>query len=84
MLIQIFRAIEKRVGSVSPQFLMTDDAEQNHNAWKEVFRESNTRKILCAWHVYPSWRKALYTPTICNDTFPYIIILFCISYYRNS
>ena len=38
---------------------MTDDAEQYHNAWVEVFGESNTRKILCAWHVDRVWRKAL-------------------------
>ena len=60
MLIQFFRAIEQRVGSISPQWFMTDDAEQYHNAWKEVFGESNTRKILCAWHVDRAWRKALF------------------------
>ena len=59
MLIQFFRAIEKRVGSINPQCFITDDAEQYHNAWKEFFGESNTRKILCAWHVHRAWRKAL-------------------------
>ena len=58
MLINVFRAIEQRVVSISPQWFMTDDAEQYHNAWKEVFGESNTRKILCAWHVDRAWRKA--------------------------
>ena len=59
MLIQFFRAIKQRVGNIIPQWFMTDDAEQYHNAWVEVFGESNTRKILCVWHVDRVWRKAL-------------------------
>ena len=39
MLIQFFRAIKQRVGNISPQWFMTDDAEQYHNAWVEVFGE---------------------------------------------
>ena len=59
ILIQFFRAIKQRVGNISPQWFMTDDAKQYHNAWLEVFGENNTRKILCAWHVDRVWRKAL-------------------------
>ena len=59
MLLQIFRSIEKKVGSITPQCFITDDAEQYNNEWKEFFGESNTRKILCAWHVDRAWRKAL-------------------------
>ena len=58
MLTEFFRAISKRTGSINPQWLMTDDVEQFHNAWKEVFGGS-ARKLLCAWHVDRAWRKAI-------------------------
>ena len=45
MLLQIFRSIEKKVGSITPQCFITNDAKQYHNEWKEVFGESNTRKF---------------------------------------
>ena len=38
---------------------MTDDAEQYFNAWKFVFAEKDTNKILCSWHVDRAWRKGL-------------------------
>ena len=39
---------------------MTDDAEQYYSAWKDVFGENQTKKILCAWHVDRAWRKAIH------------------------
>ena len=59
MLTAFFRAVRKRTGGINPQWLMTDDAEQFHNAWKEVFGGGSTRKLLCAWHVDHAWRKAI-------------------------
>ena len=38
---------------------MTDDAEQYFNAWKFVFAEKDTNKVLCSWHVDRAWRKGL-------------------------
>ena len=59
MLVHFFAALKRRAGSINPKWFMTDDAEQYHNAWKEVFEGEGTRKILCAWHVDRAWRKAL-------------------------
>ena len=60
MLIQFFTALKQRGGYIKPQWFMTDDAEQYYNAWKEVFGEGSTRKVLCAWHVDRAWRRALH------------------------
>ena len=38
---------------------MSDDADNYFNAWKAVFGEGDTKKILCAWHIDRTWRKAL-------------------------
>ena len=60
MLVQFFTALKQRGGYIKPQWFMTDDAEQYYNAWKEVFEEGSTRKVLCAWHVDRAWRRALH------------------------
>ena len=60
MLVTFFRAVQHKVGNISPQWFMTDNAEQYYNAWKEVFSEGTTKKILCAWHVDRAWRKAIH------------------------
>ena len=59
MLAQVFAGIKERAGPIIPQWFMTDDAEQYHSAWKEVFGGEETKKMLCAWHVDRAWRKAL-------------------------
>ena len=38
---------------------MSDDADNYFNAWKAVFGEGDTKKILCTWHIDRAWRKAL-------------------------
>ena len=38
---------------------MSDDADNYFNAWKAVFGGGDTKKILCAWHIDRTWRKAL-------------------------
>ena len=40
-------------------FFMSDCAEQYFNAWSVVFGCSNTKKLLCVWHVDRAWRRAL-------------------------
>ena len=43
---------------VNPRIFMSDDADQYFNSWKKVFGAGDTKKLLCAWHVDKSWRKA--------------------------
>ena len=38
---------------------MSDDADNYFNAWKAVFGEGDSKKIICAWHIDRTWRKAL-------------------------
>ena len=38
---------------------MSDDTEQYLTAWSDIFGSSQTRKILCGWHIDRAWRKAL-------------------------
>ena len=42
---------------VTPQWIMTDDADQFYNSWKTVFSE-DPQKLLCTWHVDRAWRGA--------------------------
>ncbi len=50
-LLQFFKAVKDRTGTLQPQWFMTDDAEQFYTAWKTVFGANDTTKLLCAWHV---------------------------------
>lgn len=59
LLIQFFRALKCRVGSIEPKWFMSDDADQYFNAWKAVFGAIGTNKLLCAWHIDRSWRHGL-------------------------
>ena len=45
-----FETIKNKIGMVTPQWIMTDDADQFYNSWKTVFSE-DTQKLLCTWHV---------------------------------
>ena len=38
---------------------MSDDTEQYFTVWSDIFGSSQTKKILCAWHIDRAWRKAL-------------------------
>ena len=58
-IIVFFTAIKARCGNIIPNWFMSDDSNNFFNAWKEVFGEKDTRKIICAWHLDRSWRKAL-------------------------
>ena len=58
-LFTFFTAIKKACGNIAPQWFMSDDAEQYFNAWKGVFDTSQTRKLLCNWHVHRAWRRGI-------------------------
>lgn len=50
----------KKIGPISPPtYFMSDDAHQYWNAWKSVFGENASKKLLCRWHVDRAWRKSL-------------------------
>ena len=38
---------------------MTDDAEQYWNSWSAIYGNTNTKKLLCKWHIDRAWRKGL-------------------------
>ena len=59
MLVQYMKAIKTKINSLSPEWLMSDDADQFFNAFRIVFGTSNTKKVLCSWHIGRSWRGAL-------------------------
>ena len=62
VIIEFLKSIQARVDQkmLRPQFFMSDDAEQFFNAWRGVFGTSNTKKLLCSWHVDRAWRKSLH------------------------
>ena len=53
-----FQSIYRRVGQLDVACFMSDCAEQYFNAWSVVFGCSNTKKLLCVWHVDRAWRPA--------------------------
>ena len=55
----VLKAVETRSGCVTPKWFMSDDAQQFFNAWEAVFGAEGCKKVLCAWHVDRSWRRAL-------------------------
>ena len=58
LLITFFTALQKRVGDVSPAWLMSDLAEQFYTAWVASF--GNTpHKLVCTWHLDRAWRQNL-------------------------
>ena len=59
ILIQYMKAMKEKISSLSPQWFMSDDADQFFNAFRAVFGKGQTNKVLCAWHLDRSWRGAL-------------------------
>ena len=59
VLTEFLKAIKQRTGNISPQWFMTDDAQQYYTAWIAIFGSNSTNKLLCAWHIDRAWRKAL-------------------------
>ena len=53
------KAIKQKVNSLTPQWFMSHDADQFFYAFRVVFGSTGTKKILCAWHIDRSWRRAL-------------------------
>ena len=60
LLLEFLKEVKKRTGPLTPQWFMSDDADQYFNAWRGVFGENGTIKILCSWHVDRAWRAALH------------------------
>lgn len=59
IIIEFLQSIKERTGIIKTKWVMTDDAPQFYTAWRAVFGNHDTKKILCAWHVDRSWRNAL-------------------------
>ena len=59
-LIEFFKSIKIVCGNITPKWFMSDDAEQYFNAWRGVFSENKTSKLLCVWHIHRAWCKALH------------------------
>lgn len=53
------RALKEKSGQLNPKWFMSDDAEQFFTAWQAVYGASSCQKLLCAWHIDRSWRRAL-------------------------
>ena len=58
ILIDFLMAVKENVGTIKPQWVMTDDAEQYYKAWVAVFG-LGPHKLLCTWHVDRAWRNAI-------------------------
>lgn len=58
IMVSFFEAIEKRVGQLNCEVLMSDDASAYYNAWEEVWGKT-TKHWLCTWHVCHSWNSHL-------------------------
>ena len=58
-LTQFFKSLKKRTGDITPNVLMTDDAEQYWNAWVGIYGPNKIKTLLCKWHIDRAWRKAL-------------------------
>ena len=50
----------KQSGNITPEWLMSDDAEQFYSAWIDTF-DGNPRNFLCNWHVDRSWCRSIAT-----------------------
>ena len=59
MIVEILKVIRDKTGPLSPWGFMSDDADQFFNAWKGLFGDNGTKKLLCAWHVDRVWREGL-------------------------
>ena len=57
VLLNLLKSI-KRVGSITPKWIMSDDAQQLYSAWIGVFG-MGPQKLLCIWHVDRFWRGKL-------------------------
>ena len=53
VMITFFEEIKKRVGNITPKWIMSDDADQFYSAWVGVFG-TGAKKLLCTWHVNQS------------------------------
>ena len=67
ILVQYLQSLKQKVGTLSPEWFMSDDADQYFNAFRGVFGCKGTKKVLCAWHLDRAWRGALRQHIKSND-----------------
>ncbi|KAF1766889.1 hypothetical protein GCK72_006847 [Caenorhabditis remanei] len=53
----LFNCLKDLFPEFRPSFFMTDEASCFWNGYSAVFDNSGTRKVICRWHVYRSWKK---------------------------
>lgn len=58
LLKNFYDVVKMKVGSIQPEWFMSDDAEQFYSAWVSTF-ENEPKKLLCTWHVDRAWRENL-------------------------
>ncbi|KAK6037517.1 hypothetical protein COOONC_24978 [Cooperia oncophora] len=70
-LVVLFDKVKELVPAFAPEFFMSDDAPSFYNAFRRVFPEAKTRKILCNWHVLQTFkrsaRKKLTKPSLLGE-----------------
>ncbi|XP_068087050.1 uncharacterized protein [Anabrus simplex] len=57
-LTHFFNVLKSKVGSITCEVFMSDDAPEFYNAWTNVM-ERPEHRLLCIWHVDRNWRKQL-------------------------
>ncbi|KAK6047843.1 hypothetical protein COOONC_14652, partial [Cooperia oncophora] len=57
-LVVLFDKVKELVPAFAPEFFMSDDAPSFYNAFRRVFPEAQTRKILCNWHVLQTFKRS--------------------------
>ena len=55
----LFASIKERIGSMTVNDIMSDDADAFYNAWKKNFPAPRQR-LLCSWHVDKALRKNIF------------------------
>ncbi|KAK6049505.1 hypothetical protein COOONC_12991 [Cooperia oncophora] len=57
-LVALFDKVKELVPTFAPEFFMSDDAASFYNAFRQVFPNARTRKLLCNWHVLQAFKRA--------------------------
>jgi len=54
------KSFQRKMWRYMYTFFMSDEANNFYNGWKDTFTVSNTKKLLCTWHIDRCWRKGLH------------------------
>ncbi|XP_050314956.1 uncharacterized protein LOC126749312 isoform X2 [Anthonomus grandis grandis] len=52
-------ALKSSIGNIRATTFMSDDADQYFAAWSSVMDVSDTKKLLCIWHIDRAWRSKI-------------------------